>query len=291
MSAQTPRPFIPAAEALPALIEMLPPDSDFSGQLRFARKRQAGFLRKLADCGEVRAAAKASAVSHQTVYRMRRASPVFRAAMDAAFLIARELAEDLLASRAMNGIEEEVYYHGEVVATRRRYSDRLLLAHLARLDRLAEREDVAVVAGSFDDLIEAFETAEDESEDAFGQFVPGPCNMRSTSDRALDQEGADDVGEDMEEEAYCSPDIESLEERLCAMDDARPDDAPLPSALASKPEEIDEIEALQLAAFEAGDTAWWKVTGADAKKPGNGAEAGGKSGFHDSEKRRILKAP
>ena len=145
--------FIPAAEALPALIEGLPADED--DRFCFTPSRRAGFLRRLADCGEVRAAAKASSVSHQTVYRLRRACPLFRRAWDAALLVAREHAEEALATRAMHGVEEEVFYHGEVVAKRRRYDSRLLLAHLARLDRLEARVDVAALAGEFDDLVEA----------------------------------------------------------------------------------------------------------------------------------------
>ena len=144
-------PFIPAqplSETLPAIIDQLPPDAALAPQSRFNRDRQAAFLRLLADSGEVRVAARAASVSHQTVYRARRACPTFRLAWDAALIVARERAEDLLASRAMHGVEEEVFYHGEVVATRRRHDARLLLAHLARLDRLAEREDVAALAGS-----------------------------------------------------------------------------------------------------------------------------------------------
>jgi hypothetical protein len=46
-----------------------------------------------------------------------------------------------------------VFYHGEEVARRRRYDSRLLLAHLARLDRLCEARADAGEAEDFDDLL------------------------------------------------------------------------------------------------------------------------------------------
>jgi len=53
-----------------------------------------------------------------------------------------------------DGIEEEIWYRGEVVGTRRRYDNRLLLAHVARLDKLAEANPGAQVdAARFDELL------------------------------------------------------------------------------------------------------------------------------------------
>ena len=98
----------------------------------FTRERQAAFLAGLAATGIVRSAAAGAGVSHQTAYRERLASPGFRRAWDAALLAARAQAEEVLARRAFEGWEEDVVYHGEVVCTRRRYSDRLLLARRSR---------------------------------------------------------------------------------------------------------------------------------------------------------------
>jgi hypothetical protein len=53
-------------------------------------------------------------------FRARRADAGFRLAWQGALLAARARAEDTLACRAIDGIEQEVLYHGEVVATRRR---------------------------------------------------------------------------------------------------------------------------------------------------------------------------
>jgi len=101
-------------------------------------RKQAAFCKALAGHGNVRLACRAVSVSPQTAYRARRASAQFRQCWDAALVIAREQVEQVLADRAINGVEEKVFYHGEEVATRRRYDSRLLLAHLARLDRNAE---------------------------------------------------------------------------------------------------------------------------------------------------------
>ncbi len=258
---RTPTQFIPAAEALPVLIEALPAGEHYAAQFQFTQERQAAFLRRLADCGEIRAAAKASSVSHQTVYRHRRACPIFRQACQAARLIARELAEDALATRAMNGVEEQVFYHGEVVAMRRRHDTRLLLAHLGRLDRLGEQEDVAAVVGNFDALLEALEAGDEDAalamvEPGFGSGIfggvgedevssPGQCNMRSKSQVESQAEHAD-----MD---LC------LERRLAAMDAARPDDAKALHTMARSVDDLDLLEAAQLAAFEAGEERWWEV--------------------------------
>jgi len=59
----------------------------------------------------------------------------------------------VLACRAIDGIEEEVWFRGEVVGTRRRYDSRLLLAHIARLDALARDEQVCADAARFDELV------------------------------------------------------------------------------------------------------------------------------------------
>ena len=61
----------------------------------------------------------------------------------------------MLADRALNGVEETIFYHGEAVATRRRYDSRLLLAHLGRLDRLAGDSPFTDAAGEFDRALDA----------------------------------------------------------------------------------------------------------------------------------------
>lgn len=133
---------------------------------------QALFCEHLARHGNVRLACRAARVSAQTAYRMRRASATFRALWDAALVIARDQVEDVLADRAVHGWEEAVFYHGEEVARRRRYDSRLLLAHLARLDRLAERAAGGVVE-RFDEALDALHADEALAEAAAPVPAPG----------------------------------------------------------------------------------------------------------------------
>ena len=123
-------------------------------QTQFVVERQVAFLEALATTGSVRAAARRARVSHQTCYRARRASAGFGRAWDAALVVARGAAEAKLADYAMNGIEEEVWYHGEHRGERRRFSDRLLLAHLARLDRLTQNPATHHAAIGFDTALD-----------------------------------------------------------------------------------------------------------------------------------------
>ena len=133
---------------------------------------QAAFVRTLAQWGNVRAAAQQVGVSRQYLYRMRRASAAFRDLWDAALVLARPQVEEVLADRALNGVQETVFYHGEEVATRTRYDSRLLLAHLARLDKLELRGNVCRTVRDFDDSLEqllapppAYLWDDDEDED------------------------------------------------------------------------------------------------------------------------------
>ena len=100
--------------------------------------RKAQFLESLAHDGNVRAACARVGLSREAAYRLRRRDALFARAWAAAQLQARDNVGEVLGTRAIEGIEEEVWYRGEVVGTRRRYDTRLLLAHIARLDKLAE---------------------------------------------------------------------------------------------------------------------------------------------------------
>ncbi|MFM5895130.1 MAG: hypothetical protein ACKOQM_11975 [Novosphingobium sp.] len=102
------------------------------------------FLDELSQHGNVRVAASRIGVSRSGLYLARRRDAAFAAGWLAALREARWHAEAVLAERALDGVEEQVFYRGEVIATRRRYDTRLLLAHLARLDALcAEPSDDA----------------------------------------------------------------------------------------------------------------------------------------------------
>lgn len=113
------------------------------------------FLDRLAGCGNVAAACAAVGMSREAAYRLRRRDALFARGWDAALLLAREASIDVLADKALDGIEEEVWHRGELMGTRRRFDARLLLAHLARLDRRVEDADerAADDAARFEEIL------------------------------------------------------------------------------------------------------------------------------------------
>ena len=167
-------------------------EHEHAPQTQFVAERQVAFLEALAVTGSVRSAALRAKVSHQTCYRARRNSAAFGRAWDAALVVARGAAEAKLADLALNGVDEEIWYHGELVGTRRRISDRLLLAHLGRLDRMRTDERIEMLAENFDAMLTRVRRGE-EIESAAGagsregeKSSPGQCNMRSMSQNAAD---------------------------------------------------------------------------------------------------------
>ena len=117
-------------------------------------ERKLRFLERLAQCGNVRAACGAVGMTREAAYVLRRRDALFAHGWAVALVLARECTAEALGDRALDGIEEAVWYRGEQVGTRRRYDSRLLLAHLARLDRLVEEApEAARDAGRFDELL------------------------------------------------------------------------------------------------------------------------------------------
>jgi hypothetical protein len=115
--------------------------------------RKAQFLEALAGDGNVRAACARVGLSREAAYRLRRRDALFARAWAGAQLQAREIVGEVLGTRALEGIEEQVWHRGEVVGTRRRYDTRLLLAHMTRLDKLAEDQRACEDAARFDELL------------------------------------------------------------------------------------------------------------------------------------------
>lgn len=98
------------------------------------------FLATLADTGVVADACRACKMSRNSAYERRRSASgrAFALGWDAAILIARGAVTDDVLSRSRHGIIDRVYRNGELVAERHRYDNRLTMAVLSRLDRLAE---------------------------------------------------------------------------------------------------------------------------------------------------------
>jgi hypothetical protein len=121
----------------------------------FTPERRVRFCDALAVAGNVRAACAQVGVSAEAAYKARRRDPLFARAWDAALVLARRHAEAVLADRALNGVEEQVFYRGEEVARRRRFDARLLLAHLERLDRRCGGRLEELAEDRFDEMLAA----------------------------------------------------------------------------------------------------------------------------------------
>lgn len=116
-------------------------------------ERVARFFDSLAVKGNVRLACRKAGMSPEAAYRCKRRDPQFARGWAAALVLANDNGLDTLADRAIDGIEEDVWHRGELVGTRRRYDSRLLLAHLARLEKAAADEAAQADAARFDELV------------------------------------------------------------------------------------------------------------------------------------------
>jgi hypothetical protein len=123
------------------------PESKWTAEVRTQ------FLDHLARTGSVRSACMRAGVSAEIAYRLRRRDEAFARGWAAAIVLARRETEQVLAEQAIGGVIEDVYYRGECVGSRRRYDARLLLAHLARLDKLADDPRAKADAERFDEIL------------------------------------------------------------------------------------------------------------------------------------------
>lgn len=119
----------------------------------WTRPKKAVFLDHLAQHGNVRAACARVGLSREAAYRRRRRDADFARGWGAAMVLANDAGTELLADCATEGIEHRVYFRGELVDTYRKIDTRLLLAHLARLDKAAEDERARADAARFDELL------------------------------------------------------------------------------------------------------------------------------------------
>ena len=92
-------------------------------------ERQRAFIEALADTGSVQSACRAVGMSQRGAYHLRRqpGAASFRKAWLAAIDCGVWRLEDTAMDRALNGVEEQRYTNGELVSTRTRYNDRLLM--------------------------------------------------------------------------------------------------------------------------------------------------------------------
>ena len=93
------------------------------------------FLARLGETGDVTAACEAVGMSTTNAYRTRKRCLKFADRWDLALAERRPILEQAAFQRAVYGVDEPVVRGGAVVATRRRYSDRLLRLLIERDDR------------------------------------------------------------------------------------------------------------------------------------------------------------
>ncbi len=139
-----------------------PPPSDGPTPRRdgWTAERERMFLATLAETGVVTDAARAAGMSRESAYARRNsaAGHAFALGWDAAVLLSRHATADDVASRSRHGVIDRIYRNGELVAERHRYDNRLTMAHLTRLDRLAaeveQRPEVHAVAAEYDRFLD-----------------------------------------------------------------------------------------------------------------------------------------
>lgn len=138
--------------------------------------KKAEFLLVLVAGGIVADACRAVGMSVASAYALknRRSGRAFGKMWDAILIHrARGRLADNNLSRAMNGFTEQIVKDGVVVAERRRFDNRLSMAMLTRLDRLAETSDgeepelLRALSEDFEDYLDVVEGGGDE--DAFLQ--------------------------------------------------------------------------------------------------------------------------
>ncbi len=176
---------------IPATADLAHPKERHDG---WSPDKQVTFLEALARTGNVRAAATYAGLSRESAYKLRRRPDgrAFARAWDAALIHARDIFQDKLLDKGLNGWSEAVWHQGEEVGTRERWSAPLFLAALARLDKMADGLDMKghparAAAEHFDALLEGIGQGSDCAElveeiDGSGRTASVPIDQRSDSD-------------------------------------------------------------------------------------------------------------
>ena len=99
------------------------------------------FLTYLSSSGNVSASAEAAGTSRRNAYKARYSSEAFAAKWDEAIAQATDKLELEARRRAVSGVDEPIYYKGQLVTTIKKYSDNLLITLLKahRPEKFRER--------------------------------------------------------------------------------------------------------------------------------------------------------
>lgn len=116
----------------PALPALPPPSLPSVRRARldgFDPAKQRAFLSVLAETGSVAQACAAVGIARSTAYKLRLLPEAqsFRVAWEEAMAQGVRLLADTALARALDGVEEPVFWKGEQIGTKRRYNDRLLM--------------------------------------------------------------------------------------------------------------------------------------------------------------------
>lgn len=118
-----------------------------------SKKKQERFLQHLAKTGKVLESAKAAGyVNTSMLHRLRKEDGEFARRWEEALEAAADALEDEAIRRAVDGVEEPVFYQGEVVGHVTKYSDALLMFYLRGIRPNKFRDNVKVegnMSGTF----------------------------------------------------------------------------------------------------------------------------------------------
>ena len=119
----------PASLPVPDPLAFIPVPRQRMRRGGWSAARQREFIDHLTETGSVRAACRRMGVGEHHIYKLRNHAEgtSFRAAWEAALDMGIQRIEDVAMDRALNGVEEPVYSYGELVGTRIKHNDRLLM--------------------------------------------------------------------------------------------------------------------------------------------------------------------
>lgn len=132
---------------------------------RVQPKKEAEFLAVLRETGgNVSRACNAISLTRTRVYEWRTADPVFAIAWDEAVELGTDELEEEARRRALEGVDEPVFYQGEACGMVRKYSDTLLIFLLKgrRPEKYRERTEITGKDGGPIQISKAEELSDDE---------------------------------------------------------------------------------------------------------------------------------
>jgi len=214
-------------------------------------------------------------LSRQSADVQRRRALVCARGWAAAMVLARGAVEEVLASRAVDGVVEDVWFRGELVGQRRRYDGRLLLAHLARLDAAAAAPGAEALDGRFDEILALMLGADPGLEQVSSACERGAADLPPPREAYAEAAGRDAAARAMEDAGWAGYEDDDVG---VEGEDAEPD--PAAAARADLDALIDAEEALERACRDAAGARWdgWQFDAFGRVDRAVAADAGAEEG-------------